>query len=119
MTREQHLLSYPRLKLPAIIFHLKDWLIPHSSLEIRESRHKSSFRFSPSLYSTLVLPTVFCNTPTDKMAITEIPIPEPRGLPFLGNIAEFNPENPLNDIQRLADTFGVYKTFLGKQRTSY
>lgn len=36
----------------------------------------------------------------------EVPIPEPWGLPFLGHIAEFNPENPLEDIHRLADTFG-------------
>ncbi|KAK1543827.1 bifunctional P-450/NADPH-P450 reductase [Colletotrichum paranaense] len=40
----------------------------------------------------------------------EVPIPEPRGLPFLGHIAEFNPENPLNDLHRLADTYGeVYR----------
>lgn len=37
----------------------------------------------------------------------EVPIPEPRGLPFLGHIAEFSPENPLDDILRLADTYGV------------
>ncbi|WYZ46052.1 hypothetical protein EsH8_IX_000277 [Colletotrichum jinshuiense] len=40
------------------------------------------------------------------MTAEEVPIPEPRGLPFLGHIAEFNPDNPLNDIIRLADTFG-------------
>ncbi|KAF6828803.1 bifunctional P-450/NADPH-P450 reductase [Colletotrichum musicola] len=41
----------------------------------------------------------------------EVPIPEPRGgLPFLGHIAEFNPENPLDDILRLADTYGeIYR----------
>ncbi|KAI8221523.1 Bifunctional cytochrome P450/NADPH--P450 reductase [Colletotrichum sp. SAR 10_96] len=40
----------------------------------------------------------------------EVPIPEPWGLPFLGHIAEFNPENPLEDIHRLADTFGeIYR----------
>ncbi|TQN65714.1 Bifunctional cytochrome P450/NADPH--P450 [Colletotrichum shisoi] len=43
------------------------------------------------------------------MAVEEIPIPEPRGLPFLGNIAEFNPENPMEDLKRLADTYGVYR----------
>ncbi|GKT45276.1 bifunctional cytochrome P450/NADPH--P450 reductase [Colletotrichum spaethianum] len=44
------------------------------------------------------------------MAVKEIPIPEPWGLPFLGHIAEFNPENPNNDILRLADTFGeIYR----------
>ncbi|KAK6222971.1 bifunctional P-450:NADPH-P450 reductase [Colletotrichum tabaci] len=40
------------------------------------------------------------------MAVEEVPIPEPRGLPFLGNIAEFNPENPMEDLKRLADTYG-------------
>ncbi|KZL74072.1 bifunctional p-450:NADPH-p450 reductase, partial [Colletotrichum tofieldiae] len=46
----------------------------------------------------------------DDMAADEVPIPEPRGLPFLGHIAEFNPENPNQDILRLADTFGeIYR----------
>lgn len=41
------------------------------------------------------------------MAVEEVTIPEPRGLPFLGNIAEFNPENPMEDLKRLADTYGI------------
>ncbi|TDZ17280.1 Bifunctional cytochrome P450/NADPH--P450 reductase [Colletotrichum orbiculare MAFF 240422] len=44
------------------------------------------------------------------MANEEVPIPEPRGIPFLGHIAEFNPENPLLDLYRLADTYGeIYR----------
>ncbi|KAK2012892.1 cytochrome P450 [Colletotrichum eremochloae] len=44
------------------------------------------------------------------MTTEEVPIPEPWGLPFLGHIAEFNPENTMDDILRLADTFGeVYR----------
>ncbi|OLN95714.1 Bifunctional P-450:NADPH-P450 reductase 2 [Colletotrichum chlorophyti] len=47
------------------------------------------------------------------MAGKEVPIPEPRGLPFLGNITEFNPESPMNDLHRLADTFGeIYRVRL-------
>ena len=34
-----------------------------------------------------------------------IPIPEPRGLPLLGNLAEFR-TSPLADLNRLADTYG-------------
>jgi cytochrome P450 / NADPH-cytochrome P450 reductase len=40
-----------------------------------------------------------------------VPIPEPPGLPFLGNINEFSPENPLADILRLSDTYGRYLSF--------
>ncbi|KAK1996055.1 cytochrome P450 [Colletotrichum falcatum] len=44
------------------------------------------------------------------MATEEVPIPEPRGLPFLGHIAEFTTENTNQDCLRLADTFGeVYR----------
>ncbi|KAK2031390.1 cytochrome P450 [Colletotrichum zoysiae] len=44
------------------------------------------------------------------MTTKEIPIPEPWGLPFLGHIAEFNPETPGQDCIRLADTLGeVYR----------
>ncbi|POR33668.1 Bifunctional P450/NADPH-P450 reductase [Tolypocladium paradoxum] len=43
-----------------------------------------------------------------------IPIPEPPGLPLLGNLAEFT-TSPLKDVLRLADTYGgwVDKTSLG------
>lgn len=38
-----------------------------------------------------------------------IPIPEPWGLPLIGNVAEFDdPEHPLRTIQRLADTYGKW-----------
>ncbi|KAH6895217.1 cytochrome P450 [Thelonectria olida] len=42
-----------------------------------------------------------------------VPIPEPRGLPFLGNIGEFT-TSPMNDLLRLADTYGsIYRIRLG------
>lgn len=34
-----------------------------------------------------------------------IPIPEPPGLPLIGNLGEFT-TSPLKDISRLADTYG-------------
>ncbi|RHZ59801.1 uncharacterized protein CDV56_106025 [Aspergillus thermomutatus] len=34
-----------------------------------------------------------------------IPIPEPRGLPFIGNIAEFRSDDYLQDLNRLHDTY--------------
>ena len=34
-----------------------------------------------------------------------VPIPEPPGLPLLGNLGEFS-QNPISDIIRLADTYG-------------
>jgi len=33
------------------------------------------------------------------------PIPEPPGYPLIGNLGEFK-TNPLNDLNRLADTYG-------------
>lgn len=35
-----------------------------------------------------------------------VPIPEPPGLPLLGNLGEFS-ANPTNDIVRLANTYGM------------
>lgn len=35
-----------------------------------------------------------------------LPIPEPPGLPLIGNLAEFT-TSPLHDILRLADTYGT------------
>ncbi|PSN67382.1 cytochrome P450 [Corynespora cassiicola Philippines] len=35
-----------------------------------------------------------------------VPIPEPTGLPFLGNIGEFKSENSLKDLDRLHDRYG-------------
>lgn len=34
-----------------------------------------------------------------------VPIPEPPGLPFIGNLGEFQ-TSPINDLKRLADTYG-------------
>ncbi|KAL7810380.1 cytochrome P450 [Trichoderma gracile] len=42
-----------------------------------------------------------------------VPIPEPPGLPLLGNLGEFS-QNPIADIIRLADTYGeIYRLHLG------
>ncbi|KAI5463064.1 cytochrome P450 [Mariannaea sp. PMI_226] len=42
-----------------------------------------------------------------------VPIPEPRGLPLLGNIAEISAK-PIHDFMRLADTYGpIYRLRLG------
>ncbi|KAL2127195.1 hypothetical protein VTI74DRAFT_11119 [Chaetomium olivicolor] len=35
-----------------------------------------------------------------------VPIPEPRGLPYLGNVREFRSEDSLKDLARLHDTYG-------------
>ncbi|KAM5357742.1 hypothetical protein ACJZ2D_015949 [Fusarium nematophilum] len=35
-----------------------------------------------------------------------VPIPEPRGLPYLGHINEFRSEDSLQDLDRLHDTYG-------------
>lgn len=39
-----------------------------------------------------------------------VPIPEPPGLPLLGNLAEFT-TSPLKDILRLADTYGTQPVY--------
>ncbi|ATY61047.1 Bifunctional P-450 [Cordyceps militaris] len=42
-----------------------------------------------------------------------LPIPEPPGLPFIGNIGEMR-TSPINDLKRLADTYGeIYRMRLG------
>ncbi|KAM3552141.1 hypothetical protein MY1884_007364 [Beauveria asiatica] len=42
-----------------------------------------------------------------------IPIPEPPGLPFIGNLGEMR-TSPINDFKRLADTYGeIYRMRLG------
>ncbi|CAM1511159.1 Fc.00g086720.m01.CDS01 [Cosmosporella sp. VM-42] len=44
-----------------------------------------------------------------------VPIPEPRGLPFLGNLGEFT-TSPLADLTRLADTYGpIFRLHLGSK----
>lgn len=35
-----------------------------------------------------------------------LPIPEPPGLPFIGNLGEFQ-TSPIKDLTRLADTYGM------------
>src|SRR5690242_12642317 len=35
-------------------------------------------------------------------------IPEPKGLPYLGNVGEFKSENTLKDLDRLHDKYGKY-----------
>lgn len=35
-----------------------------------------------------------------------VPIPEPPGLPLLGNLGEFS-QQPTNDLIRLANTYGM------------
>lgn len=36
-----------------------------------------------------------------------VPIPEPPGLPFIGNLGEFQ-TSPIKDLTRLADTYGMH-----------
>jgi cytochrome P450/NADPH-cytochrome P450 reductase len=38
----------------------------------------------------------------------QTPIPEPQGLPFLGNIKDVNPEFPLGSMVELADNLGMH-----------
>ena len=35
------------------------------------------------------------------------PVPQPPGLPLLGNIRDVDPENALESISRLADLYGT------------
>lgn len=41
------------------------------------------------------------------MASKEVPIPGPKGVPFLGNIYDIDKEVPLNSIELLADNYGI------------
>ncbi|KAK4080396.1 hypothetical protein Trihar35433_1501 [Trichoderma harzianum] len=44
-----------------------------------------------------------------------VPIPEPPGLPFLGNLGEFS-ANPIEDIVRLSNTYGeIYRLHMGSR----
>lgn len=40
-------------------------------------------------------------------ATKEVPIPGPKGVPFLGNIYDIEPEVPLNSLELLADNYGA------------
>ena len=46
---------------------------------------------------------------------TTVPIPEPPGLPFFGNMNEINPANATADFVRLADTYGESIVVLWQQ----
>lgn len=41
------------------------------------------------------------------MADNTVPIPQPPGLPLLGNINDINPEFPLGSMINMADKYGV------------
>lgn len=38
---------------------------------------------------------------------TQVPIPGPKGVPFLGNIYDIEPEVPVNSFERMADSYGM------------
>lgn len=44
------------------------------------------------------------------MADNTEPIPQPPGLPLLGNINDINPEFPLGSMINMADKYGVCST---------
>lgn len=37
----------------------------------------------------------------------QVPIPGPKGVPFLGNIYDIEPEVPVNSFERMADSYGM------------
>lgn len=41
------------------------------------------------------------------MSSNQIPIPGPKGVPFLGNIYDIEPELPVNSFERLAENYGT------------
>lgn len=41
------------------------------------------------------------------MTSKQVPIPGPRGVPFLGNIYDVEPEVPVNSFERLVDNYGT------------
>jgi cytochrome P450 / NADPH-cytochrome P450 reductase len=48
------------------------------------------------------------------------PIPQPAGLPLLGNMREIDPESPMKSILRLAETYGeIFSLSLGGERAIY
>ncbi|QPC76462.1 hypothetical protein HYE68_007214 [Fusarium pseudograminearum] len=48
-----------------------------------------------------------------------VPIPEPPGYPLIGNLGEFK-TNPLNDLNRLADTYGpIFRLHLGSKTPTF
>lgn len=45
--------------------------------------------------------------PSGMASTKEVPIPGPKGVPFLGNIYDIDKEVPLNSIELLADNYGI------------
>lgn len=41
------------------------------------------------------------------MSSNQVPIPGPKGVPFLGNIYDVEPEVPVNSFERLVDQYGT------------
>jgi cytochrome P450/NADPH-cytochrome P450 reductase len=41
------------------------------------------------------------------MSQDAVPIPQPRGLPIVGNALDFDAEYPLGTVMRLADQYGA------------
>jgi hypothetical protein len=37
----------------------------------------------------------------------QVPIPGPKGVPFLGNIYDIEPEVPVHSFERMADSYGM------------
>jgi cytochrome P450/NADPH-cytochrome P450 reductase len=37
----------------------------------------------------------------------QVPIPGPKGVPFLGNVYDIEPELPLQSFERMADSYGM------------
>lgn len=42
------------------------------------------------------------------MSSKEIPIPGPKGVPFLGNIYDIDKDVPIHSLELLADNYGTY-----------
>lgn len=42
---------------------------------------------------------------------TPVPIPGPKGIPILGNLYDIESEVPLNSLELLADTYGMWGIF--------
>lgn len=40
-------------------------------------------------------------------SVKEVPIPGPRGVPFLGNIYDIESEVPVNSFEQMADNYGM------------
>lgn len=45
----------------------------------------------------------------------QVPIPGPKGVPFLGNIYDIEPEVPVNSFERMADSYGMDLNLHGRE----